>query len=99
MSEAKQNKKIENNAAVIIGVGDYVDKSKENGLNLQNLLAEACSSAIQDSGVKNLNFHIDYIGVVRFSIDFLTATNQSSFQYSNFPRTLGNKLGLSLIHI
>ena len=95
MSEAKQNKKIENNAAVIIGVGDYVDKSKENGLNLQNLLAEACSSAIQDSGVKNLNSHIDYIGVVRFSIDFLTATNQSSFQYSNFPRTLGNKLGIS----
>ena len=35
------------------------------------------------------------MGVVRFTVDFLTATNQSNFQYSNFPRTLANKLNVS----
>ena len=95
MSEAKQNKIVEKNTAVIVGIGDYVDKSKEDGLNLQELLAKASSLAIQDSGIKDLNYHIDYVGVVRFSVDFLTASNQSNFQYSNFPRTLGNKLGIS----
>ena len=95
MSEAKQNKIVEKNTAVIVGIGDYVDKSKEDGLNLQELLAKASSLAIQDSGIKDLNYHIDYVGVVRFSVDFLTASNQSNFQYSNFPRTLGNKLDIS----
>lgn len=95
MSESKQNKKVDKKAPVIVGVGDFTDKSKEDGLNPQELLAKASELAIQDSGIKNLNQHIDYLGVVRFSVDFLTATNQSSFQYSNFPRTLGNKLGIS----
>ena len=81
MSEAKQNKIVEKNTAVIVGIGDYVDKSKEDGLNLQELLAKASSLAIQDSGIKDLNHHIDYVGVVRFSVDFLTASNQSNFQY------------------
>ena len=95
MSEAKQNKKVDKNAAVIVGIGDFVDKSKEDGLNLQELLSKASSLAIHDSGVNDLNRHIDYVGVVRFSVDFSTASNQSSFQYSNFPRTLANKLGIS----
>ena len=95
MSERKQNKKIDKRAPVIVGVGDLVDRSKEDGLNPQELLAKACEHAIQDSGIKELNKHIDYMGVVRFTVDFLTATNQSNFQYSNFPRTLANKLNIS----
>ena len=95
MSESKQNKLVDKNAPVIVGVGDFIDRSKEDGLNLQDLLAKAGASAINDCGVKDLNKHINYLGVVRFSIDFLTASNQSSFQYSNFPRTLSNKLGIS----
>lgn len=95
MSESKQNKLVDKNAPVIVGVGDFIDRSKEDGLNLQDLLAKAGASAIDDCGVKDLNKHINYLGVVRFSIDFLTASNQSSFQYSNFPRTLSNKLGIS----
>ena len=95
MSERKQNKKIDKRAPVIVGVGDLVDRSKEDGLNPQELLAKACEHAIQDSGIEGLNKHIDYIGVVRFTVDFLTATNQSNFQYSNFPRTLANKLDVS----
>ena len=95
MSDTKQNKKIDKNAPVIVGVGDFTDRSKEDGFNLQELLAKAGDLAIADTGVAQLKKHIDYIGVVRFSVDFLTATNQSSFQYSNFPRTLGNKLGIS----
>ena len=95
MSERKQNKKIDKRAPVIVGVGDLVDRSKEDGLNPQELLAKACEHAIQDSGIKELNKHIDYVGVVRFTVDFLTATNQSNFQYSNFPRTLANKLNVS----
>ena len=94
MSERKQNKKIDNKAPVIVGVGDFTDRSKEDGLNPQELLAKASQLAIKDSGIKDLNKQIDYVGVVRFSVDFLTATNQSSFQYSNFPRTLSNKLGI-----
>ena len=61
----------------------------------KSLLSKASSLAIHDSGVNDLNRHIDYVGVVRFTVDFLTASNQSSFQYSNFPRTLANKLGIS----
>ena len=94
MSERKQNKKIDNKAPVIVGVGDFTDRSKEDGLNPQELLAKASQLAIKDSGIKDLNKQIDYVGVVRFSVVFLTATNQSSFQYSNFPRTLSNKLGI-----
>ena len=94
MSERKQNKKIDNKAPVIVGVGDFTDRSKEDGLNPQDLLSKASQLAIKDSGIKDLNKQIDYVGVVRFSVDFLTATNQSSFQYSNFPRTLSNKLGI-----
>ena len=92
MSERKQNKKIDNKAPVIVGVGDFTDRSKEDGLNPQELLAKASQLAIKDSGIKDLNKQIDYVGVVRFSVDFLTATNQSSFQYSNFPRTLSLSL-------
>lgn len=95
MSERKQNKKIDKRTPVIVGVGDFIDRSKEDGLNPQELLARACEQAIQDSGIQSLNEHIDYLGVVRFTIDFLTATNQSNFQYSNFPRTLANKLNIS----
>ena len=95
MSERKQNKKIDKRAPVIVGVGDFIDRSKEDGLNPQELLAKAGEHAIQDSDIKELNKHIDYVGVVRFTVDFLTATNQSNFQYSNFPRTLANKLNVS----
>ena len=59
MSESKQNKKVDKKAPVIVGVGDFTDKSKEDGLNPQELLAKASELAIQDSGIKNLNQHID----------------------------------------
>ena len=79
MSEAKQNKIVEKNTAVIVGIGDYVDKSKEDGLNLQELLAKASSLAILDSGIKDLNYHIDYVGVVRFSVDFFNGFKSIKF--------------------
>ena len=41
MSESKQNKLVDKNAPVIVGVGDFIDRSKEDGLNLQDLLAKA----------------------------------------------------------
>jgi len=65
LSERKQNKKIDKRAPVIVGVGDLVDRSKEDGLNPQELLAKACEHAIQDSGIKELNKHIDYSGSVK----------------------------------
>ena len=88
MSERKQNKKIDKRAPVIIGVGDLVDRSKEDGLNPQELLAKACELAIQDSGIRELNKHIDYVGVVRFTIDFLPQPTNQTFNIQIFQELL-----------
>ena len=86
---------IPDNTPVIIGVGDFVDKSEENGLNPLSLLKKVSEIAIKDCNSKlNLIDHIDYVGVTRFSVDFSTATNQLNFDYSNFPKSLANALDI-----
>ena len=93
---------IPDNTPVIIGVGDLVDKSEEDGLNPLSLLEKVSKIAIKDCNSKlNLIDHVDYVGVTRFSVDFSTAKNQLNFDYSNFPKSLANALDikLSLIHI
>ena len=86
---------IPDNAPVIIGVGDLIDKSMEDGLNPLSLLQKVSEIAIKDCDSKaNLRDHFDYVGVTRFSVDFSTATNQLNFDYSNFPKSLANALDI-----
>ena len=86
---------IPDNAPVIIGVGDLIDKSMEDGLNPLSLLQKVSEIAIKDCDSKsNLRDHFDYVGVTRFSVDFSTATNQLNFDYSNFPKSLANALNI-----
>ncbi len=82
------------NTPVIVGVGDIIDKRKVNGPDPLTLLGQASEIAFEDTGIKNVIDYLDAIGVVRFSVDFSTATNQSRFGYSNFPRSLANKIGV-----
>ena len=88
------NFNLPDNTPVIVGVGDIIDKRKVNGPDPLTLLGQASELAFQDSGIKNVIDYLDAIGVVRFSVDFSTATNQSRFGYSNFPRSLANKIGV-----
>ena len=88
------NFNLPDNTPVIVGVGDIIDKRKVDGPDPLTLLGQASELAFQDSGIKNVTDYLDAIGVVRFSVDFSTATNQSRFGYSNFPRSLANKIGV-----
>ena len=88
------NFNLPDNTPVIVGVGDIIDKRKVDGPDPLTLLGQASELAFQDTGIKNVIDYLDAIGVVRFSVDFSTATNQSRFGYSNFPRSLANKIGV-----
>ena len=88
------NFNLPDNTPVIVGVGDILDKRKVNGPDPLTLLGQASEIAFEDTGIKNVIDYLDAIGVVRFSVDFSTATNQSRFGYSNFPRSLANKIGV-----
>ena len=88
------NFNLPDNTPVIVGVGDIIDKREVDGPDPLTLLGQASELAFQDSGIKNVIDYLDAIGVVRFSVDFSTATNQSRFGYSNFPRSLANKIGV-----
>ena len=88
------NFNLPDNTPVIVGVGDIIDKRKVNGPDPLTLLGQASEIAFEDTGIKNVIDYLDAIGVVRFSVDFSTATNQSRFGYSNFPRSLANKIGV-----
>ena len=86
--------KVSDNTPVIVGVADIVDRNKEDGPDPLSFLTLASELALNDTGIKNIKDYIDSIAVVRFSVDFSTATNQSSFEYNNFPRSLAKKLGV-----
>ena len=88
------NFNLPDNTPVIVGVGDIIDKREVDGPDPLTLLGQASGLAFQDTGIKNVIDYLDAIGVVRFSVDFSTATNQSRFGYSNFPRSLANKIGV-----
>ena len=88
------NFNLPDNTPVIVGVGDIIDKRKVDGPDPLTLLGQASEIAFEDTGIKNVIDYLDAIGVVRFSVDFSTATNQSRFGYSNFPRSLANKIGV-----
>ena len=86
--------KVSDNTPVIVGVADIIDRNKEDGPDPLSFLTHASELALNDTGIKNIKDYIDSIAVVRFSVDFSTATNQSSFEYNNFPRSLAKKLGV-----
>ena len=88
------NFNLPDNTPVIVGVGDIIDKREVDGPDPLTLLGQASELAFQDTGIKSVIDYLDAIGVVRFSVDFSTATNQSRFGYSNFPRSLANKIGV-----
>ena len=88
------NFNLPDNTPVIVGVGDIIDKRKVDGPDPLTLLGQASEIAFEDTGIRNVIDYLDAIGVVRFSVDFSTATNQSRFGYSNFPRSLANKIGV-----
>ncbi len=88
------NFNLPDNTPVIVGVGDIIDKREVDGPDPLTLLGQASELAFQDTGIKSAIDYLDAIGVVRFSVDFSTATNQSRFGYSNFPRSLANKIGV-----
>ena len=88
------NFNLPDNTPVIVGVGDIIDKREVDGPDPLTLLGQASEIAFEDTGIKNVIDYLDAIGVVRFSVDFSTATNQSRFGYSNFPRSLANKIGV-----
>ena len=84
---------IPDDAPVIIGVGELLDKSNEDGFNPLSMLKNASEKAINDCETReDLKDHFDYVGVARFSVDFSTATNQLNFNYSNFPKSLAKAL-------
>ena len=87
------NFNLPDNTPVIVGVGDIIDRRKVDGPDPLTLLSQSSELALYDTGVKNIIDYLDAIGVVRFSVDFSTATNQSRFGYSNFPRSLAKKIG------
>ena len=87
------NFNLPDNTPVIVGVGDIIDRRKVDGPDPLTLLGQSSELALYDTGVKNIIDYLDAIGVVRFSVDFSTATNQSRFGYSNFPRSLAKKIG------
>ena len=86
---------IPGNTPVIVGVADIIDRRKEDGPDPLSFLIKASKLSFQDTGISNLHSYIDAVGVVRFSVDFSTATNQSNFGYSNFPRSLAKKLNIN----
>ena len=86
------NFNLPDNTPVIVGVGDIIDRRKVDGPDPLTLLGQSSELALYDTGVKNIIDYLDAIGVVRFSVDFSTATNQSRFGYSNFPRSLAKKI-------
>lgn len=88
------NFNLPDNTPVIVGVGDIIDKRKVDGPDPLTLLGQASEIAFEDTGIRNVIDYLDAIGVVRFSVDFSTANNQSRFGYSNFPRSLANKIGV-----
>ena len=88
------NFNLPDNTPVIVGVGDIVDRRKVDGPDPLTILERASELAFNDTGLKNITDYLDAIGVVRFSVDFSTATNQSRFGYSNFPRSLAKKIGV-----
>ena len=73
------NFNLPNNTPVIVGVGDIIDRRKVDGPDPLTLLGQSSELALYDTGVKNIIDYLDAIGVVRFSVDFSTATNQSRF--------------------
>ena len=86
--------KVSDNTPVIVGVADIIDRNKEDGPDPLSFLSHASELAFRDTGIKKIKDYVDSIAVVRFSVDYSTATNQSSFEYDNFPRSLAKRLGV-----
>lgn len=80
---------------VFIGIGDFVDKNTlEKSLNPLELFSLTARKALADTQIENLHKHIDYVGTVRLSVDYPTATNQDSFGYKNISHSIANNLNI-----
>ena len=69
--------KVSDNTPVIVGVADIIDRNKEDGPDPLSFLSHASELAFRDTGIKKIKDYVDSIAVVRFSVDYSTATNLS----------------------
>lgn len=84
---------------ILVGCGQYTQRTAQAGkfeesLDPMQLLYEATKRALADTGVADrLPGLIDSISVVRFTADSSEAGRLPIGQYTNAPRSLGNRIG------
>jgi len=87
------------NTPILIGCGQYTQRTAQAGkfedsLDPMQLLAIVADKALADTGAADkLKPKIDNISVVRFTADSSEAGRLPIGQYSNAPRSLGNRIG------
>jgi acetyl-CoA C-acetyltransferase len=90
---------IDDNMPVLIGAGQLTQRTAlagkfEESLDPMQLLHEATKRALADTGAGDkIPALIDNISVVRFTADSSEAGRLPIGQYSNAPRSLGNRIG------
>jgi acetyl-CoA C-acetyltransferase len=87
------------NTPILIGCGQFTQRTAQAGkfeesLDPMQLLAIVADKALADTGAADrLKSKIDNISVVRFTADSSEAGRLPIGQYSNAPRSLGNRIG------
>lgn len=90
---------IDDNMPILIGGGQLTQRTAltgkfEESLDPMQLLHEAAKRALADTGTgEKIPALIDNISVVRFTADSSEAGRLPIGQYSNAPRSLGNRIG------
>jgi acetyl-CoA C-acetyltransferase len=90
---------IDDKMPILIGGGQLTQRTAQTGkfeesLDPMQLLHEASKRALADTGVaEKIPTLIDNISVVRFTADSSEAGRLPIGQYSNAPRSLGNRIG------
>lgn len=90
---------IDENMPILVGCGQFTQRTAQTGkfedsLDPMQLLTLASERALADTGVADgLKALIDTISVVRFTADSSEAGRLPIGQYTNPPRSLGNRIG------
>ena len=90
---------ISDSMPILVGCGQYTQRTAQAGkfeesLDPMQLLHEATKRALADTGAGDrLPALIESISVVRFTADSSEAGRLPSGQYTNAPRSLGNRIG------
>lgn len=87
------------NTPILVGCGQFTQRTAQTGkfeesLDPMQLLTRATERALADTGAGDkLKTRIDNISVVRFTADSSEAGRLPIGQYTNAPRSLGNRIG------